>query len=596
MRILHSAIPLIVLGLGALAACGEKSATNTVASAQPVVEEVAKKELASLVMPAEVVAVFGSDDPRKVLGQLTKIIATVQPGGKSLEEQLVPGIADAFFLTSTDGFDLAKPVRFAMLDPKKRKDAAPVFAMHVSTKEKLLATLPPSKAENIENNQWSWDANGRKVFMNLDGDVAFLTMAADVFTTHKPFLRELGASTISGEAVSIINLDHISTLYSADIDAMVAQVKSQAELIKDENMKNGLAMMEGFASILKDLDTATVTLGVPDDGVVAKFAFRPKKGTSLATSFAALKSAGDPKFLSKLPKNAPVALIGSLSPEAFPLLEKYLDWYGAMNPAGGMLKGLMGAAKDSWSAMTGEFAFALFTQPDIEGVNIVALSGVKDADKMREAYRKMAGAADSEDFKKAGDQLGLKMTFDKGAYKVGDVEIDVQKSEFTKAPPQMQAMMSWFSETHYGVAKTESALAYGPNAKKTLTAYFDGKIAGGFSESPLWLRAKKNAVSDPLFLFLASPSEVMKLAGAPEMPGAPPADAAPLAISAGAKDGVIEVVLDIPSVQIAPTANGFMMLQMYMMKAAMGDGAGHDHAGHDHPGAKKPKPVLIKPN
>jgi hypothetical protein len=92
-------------------------------------------------------------------------------------------------------------------------------------------------------------------------------------------------------------------------------------------------------------------------------------------------------------------------------------------------------------------------------------------------------------------------------------------------------------------------VAYGPDGKDTLKLLFgasDPKSAVelGLDRGPGALRAKKNGAADSFMQLYVVPSALS---------GGGIGDGAGIVMTAGAKDGLLEVSIDVPTSQIAPT-------------------------------------------
>ncbi|MBL9023789.1 MAG: hypothetical protein JNL21_16465 [Myxococcales bacterium] len=561
MRNIRSLVPAAALALSLFgASCKDEkpvaeqpaSAAPSALSSSPKPEAPAtKKALVDVTMPDEVVAIAGVDSPVAVLDSLTKAIAAVQPGGEPLGKEAASALAERYDV-SEQTFDLGKPLSLAVFDPKKHATDPLVLVVRVGSKDKLLEGAKGDKKPDAGGGLVGWGSN----FARVDGEVAMISKDKELLEKNEPFLRELAGASAGGAATFVVPMQHVGALYGKDLDALAAQ----AEAFGPAEQAASTKQMFSFAqSALKELDNVTFALKPTDDGLSLDIGAKPTALSTWRAGLALLSAKETSKLAAKLPKESLVFATAIVPAEARPLAKKYFEWASSL-PGGGGLEGAMAIWEQSWDAMTGEFAMAVF-QLDDKPVAF-ALSGVTDAEKVRSAQRaaaeKVIGGPQSEQLKK----LGMKMTYKKAAYKVGDVEVDIMKTELAQgAPPGAAAVMSWFGETHSAVSGTEALVAYGPSAKTVLEAYLSGKLAGGLDASPVMDRAKKSSLKDALLVSAVAPTDLAAALGLPVEKRALP----PLTISVGSSDGALHLLVDLPAAQLPAIAVGAGALQSAAM-------------------------------
>jgi hypothetical protein len=203
-------------------------------------------------------------------------------------------------------------------------------------------------------------------------------------------------------------------------------------------------------------------------------------------------------------------------------------------------------------ALTGDFVMAA-TDLGGQGLTLAALMGVKDQDKAREAQREVAAVyqdpAAAEYYKK----MGVEMSLQKDAYKVGDVSVDIIQTKLAQLPPEaapMAAMLSNFLTQHLAIGKDTAVIAYGADARQTVEALLGG-AKGGLDQDKGVQRAVKNMAAHTWALMYVNAIDLareLKLGGmnplAAMLAGVDAETG--LAISFGATDGSAEMVFDVP--------------------------------------------------
>ncbi len=529
--------------------------SEAAASAAPAPAKVASQPITEVAMPAEAIGVVAASDPATLLADLTKTVQAVQPGARPLEGDLLPLVGRGFRLQSTAAIDLKRSASLAFFDLKKYSKAGFVASFHVTSRDELLAAAPADRRENVSGNQYAWG----DVFVNFDGDVVFLSGEEALFPTHGDFLRRLGAASSGPGASAVISIDHVGALYRADLDAAAKQFGAMASAPEAKSMEATFAMM---STALTELDTVTIDLRPAEGGLVLDFGAKPKALSTWNVAFRSLTAAAENPLAPKLPKESHAAAYATFPPSSRDVLLKYFEWATSLS---GMesLGGAMAGYKDVVESMTGDMAFGLFQLEGQSAPSLLAISGVTDAAKVKAAQRKMGEALKNADVKSAAGGK-LKMSFKKAAYKIGDVEVDVTKTEMEGAPPGLGDLMSWVGEGHSAVTKSEALLAYGPTARATLEAYLGGKVTGGLDASAMVIDAKKHGVKGAIATAAFSASHVMSMLGVSQAAVSKGA----VSMTFGAVGGALHFVLHVPDAQLLPLAGGLEALQ----RAAMGAG------------------------
>ncbi len=465
-------------------------------------------------------------------------------------------LADRYGLAA-DAIDLSKPVQLAVFDPKKHGLDPLVVVVRVASKDKLLAGAKGTPKPDAGDGLIGWGAS----YARVEGEVAMISQDKDLLVKHASFLRELAAASSGGGVTCVVPMQHIGALYGKDIEALSSQATAMTPPDQAKTLEQTFSFMK---AALTELEHVSINLAPTDDGLSLDIGATPTSLSTWRLAFGALRTKGDSKLLTKLPKDSVAVATANFPPETRPLFKKYLEWVGSL-PGGGGVDGALSAWEESWDALSGDLAFSVF---ELDGKPVtIGITGVTDPAKVRDAQRKVAEKVtqgpQSDELKK----LKVKISFKKAAYKIGDVEVDVTKTEFGAPPPGMESFVAWLGETHGAVTPTESIVAYGPSAKAVLEAYIGGKLPGGFDGSPAMARAKKSAVKDAVATFTMTPDDVAAMFGLP----VPRSDAPPLTISLGTSDGTLHLGVDLPASQLSPIA---VMFGALTSRAGGGPGGG----------------------
>ncbi len=560
MRVLEKSVGsvsrwVLVLALGAsVFACEEKKPSPPVASASAEAakppEPIAKHALADLVSPPDVVLFGGIESLAKVGDPISDMAAVVNPGGPKLSSQIPKIAAETLGLGAADGLDLDKPIRIAILDPKKHNRGFGVFLFHVKSETTLLETAPPNKAINDQGNGYGWDIPGGRVYLNLVGDVAVFTMEPATFTQNQAFLKELSVATGPAGATFIARAANIVALYGGDMEQALASMKTQQSAQSGpaaQALGNVIRLDEGALAALKELDTVTISLRPSDDGLIMSYGLKPRSGTPLESTFKSLKPKPANALLARFPKDTPAYFAASLSPDSMQSMKSAMKWMLSLSLPPEQAERFTASWSDLVAASTGDFVVGGFKGKD--GFSFGGMSGITDAAKAHSAQSAMLKMYDDPALKTALETAGVKATVKEKAYKIGEFDVSTTKSELKNMPPGAAAALSTFLETHMMITQDAALVASGPNGKTTLEMLYgasDAKsaIELGLDRGPGALRAKKNGAADSFMQVYVVPSALS---------GGGIGDGAGIVMTVGAKDGLLEISLDVPTSQIAPT-------------------------------------------
>lgn len=560
---------------GAVAGCDDEKKPDGVAPTKT--QEVAPSgPIEDLEAPAEVVTFGGSDS---LVSLANEVGAVGGPMGSAAINPAMIGkaMAKTFGLKNDGAFALDKPFRFAMVDPKNL-DEPLVLIVSMTKKEELVALLPQDHKKDDAGNAISYPVNGETVYLNFVDELAVFSLDKELFAKHKPFLVELAGSKVASEGVAVVSASNATKMYDKELDDAVAEAEralgqQQGTPMGGDGMKK---MAQWFASTAKELDRLVVRVDGLDDGGKLAFDLIPKAESALKKTFDAL---GEQKLelLDEVPADAPMAMVAAMDPDTTGELTQSLTaWSLQLSLGDEVDEELTKAMDDYWKASTGQMAFAAHAVPNVEGLRFSGLFGVRDAEKARAAQKVLRGIYERDSFKKTYAELGLTMTFQPDAYKVGDVPVDrvVAKLDETAGDANLEralgptaALFSDLMNTHVAIASPLGVMAYGQDGKSVIEAWLGGDVPGGLHEAPGMVSALKHAAPGLFMIMYGKPLEVMKALGV-----SPPQGQAAqgkggdrgLALSAGAEKGTLHVVLDLPTTQVAALMSAAMTMQRGM--------------------------------
>lgn len=569
---------LLVLALacgGAVAGCDDEKKPDGVAPTKT--QEVAPSgPIEELKAPAEVVTFGGSDS----LVSLAKKIGAVggPMGSAAVNPAMIgKGMAKTFGLKNDGAFALDKPFRFAMVDPKNLKEPI-VLIVSMTSKDELVALLPQDHKKDDRGNAISYPVNGETVYLSFIDEFAVFSQDVELFAQQKAFLVQLAGSKVGSEGVAVVSASNATKMYAKELTDAVAE--AEKALAKQPGMPMGgdgmKKMAQWFATTAKELDRVVIRLdGLADGGKLA-FDLIPKEGSDLKKTFGAL---GKQKLelLDEVPADAPMAMVAAMDPDSTGELTQSLTaWSLQLSLGDDVDEELEQAMDDYWKASTGQMAFAAHAVPNVEGLRFSGLFGVRDAEKARAAQKVLRGIYQRDAFKKTYDELGVTMTFKPAAYTVGDVPVDRVEAKLDdtagnanlgQALGPSAALFSDLMNTHVAIASPLGVMAYGQDGKAVIEAWLGGDMPGGLDQTPGMVRALKHAAPGLFMVMYGKPLEVMKAMGvaAPQGGQADQGGDSGLALSAGADEGTLHVVLDLPTTQVAALMGAAMT-----MKGGMG--------------------------
>ena len=552
-----SALALAVATTG----CDDKKSDKVTT---PTKEVVASGPLEKLKAPANVLVYGGTDNPIKLLGKLDAFVGAVT-GAATKPEMAAAGLQMSFKLTDAKVIDLSKPIRVAVFDPKTNPNPL-MIAFGTTGKDKLKAALPADKKTDDVGNAFSYPAGGRTIYVNFIDDFVVMTHASGMFAKQRPFIKTLLGSKVSGQAAVIVPVKNINTLYKTEMAAAQQQMVAVSQKLgkqpglTPEQLRD---TMKSAFEVFGDLDTVLATTrDTSDGGLVLAFDVAAKKGSATQKMLA---SVGPSKLegLAKLPADAAFALAMSWGTGSGKWSQKLFRWSLKMMFGGNKAAEKYLAPMNAYMASTtGEIGVAGHSLEGSDDLGIVMQTGIKDIEAARKAWDEMTALYKDKEFLEAYKKMGIDFSFNKAAYKVGDVSVATSGTKLTKEFAEKAklgsgaaaAMLEGVTSTHMALTKDGQVTAFGKDPKPLMEAWLGGKIKGGLDKAPGVVRARKNAAPGSFFFLYGSPLAVarkIKIGGKKLFPQAPagPAPKNGLAFSLGAKDGRLHVVIDLPSEQ-----------------------------------------------
>jgi hypothetical protein len=523
---------------------------NQTAPAVSATKDKENKEIAAtgalekLAAPAGIMAFGGADSPEALI---TSVAAAMGQAGAMLTPQLAAaGLAKDFSLQE-GAIDLSKPARFVVADPKTFKEPVLLAFTAKGGREGVEKALPADKKKDDAGNAYSYTAGSKTAYLNFVADWAVISRDKDVFAKNGDFVKQLLGAKTTAPVAAVVSVKNLVDKFGPEIEQGLAKI-GQMPAQPGVNPEQLAAMMQGMASMARDADTVVVSASAPDKGFVMTIDARAKTGTDLAKT-AESATAGKLALLSKLPKDAAFAFAMSMDTDKVsPLMKSLMQWSMKATFAGAGEK--IGALTESFmKACNGEFAFAGYKPSAGEDFAMVSLTGVRDAAAIKKGWQAVyKDPAVAENFKK----IGMELTVKPDAYKVGAVSVTTQETKFTGKHPsqaQMQALFGGGINSHYAVSTDLAIVAMAKDPKPVLEAWLGGKVDGGFDQTPGFGKAKGRAADNAFVIGYGSIGGVLSALRIPGAPQLPPGDDG-MAFSAGAKDGALRLVIDIPAGQV----------------------------------------------
>jgi len=569
MRFRHAHGVLLALALGAGSfgtACSDDKPTNApeaTTSATPTTDDTKSIALVEIAAPADFIVYGGADDLLGLLSAGDGLAKQLSPGGPGMTDMLIPAIQDQLALKGDAGLALDKPLRFAIIDPKKHQKNALVLILSIKGREGFEKALPETHKKDVDGNALSWSASGKDIYANFIGETLVLTPDKTTFATH----RKEGLETLKKQAKP---------------PALVEGGDSAAAGVGD--------IFNWLGGAVRELDKIEVTGRASDDGAILNLVVHAKAGSDTQKTLESIEPSGD-KLVAKLPANTAGFLSVSVKPASLDKLERLIKWSTSLGFGGTAPDEMVAASMDYWKSSTGEFAMAAMPVEGTEGLKFVMITGVKDADAARKSKRKMVAMYDDPETKKIYEKMGLDLTYREAAYKIGDIEVDTSKTKRSGPAannPGMELMKSFMS-THAAIADDWSVLTYGDDGKKVLEAFLGGKLEGDVTKTPGVQRAYGNAAPGRFMFTYVNTGRLSRALATDAASMLVPIEGPGLALSVGAKDGKLHIALDLPSKDVT----GIMMLATQAQGALLGgvSGLSAPPPGLSAPPGLQPSPV-----
>lgn len=547
----------LAAALACLAGLGcddDKPETAPAATAEAAKQEVAPGgAIETLAAPDEVIVYGGADDLTAMAEKLKKAYPALGP---SLDPAaLSAAFVQRYKITDPSVIELSKPVRFAVIDPKNASDPM-VLLVPTKGKEAFEKALPADKKADDAGNTWSLKAGGRTAYVNMIDQWAVFAGSPEAFKKHKDFLVKLAGATLSQPAMIVVDANHTTQIFGKDLETGVAGLKEEMKGqpgVTGGSLAGLESLFDGFVEVAKQADKLVLQLAPIDDGALLKVDVHPKKGSDLAKTFDEL---GQEKLdlLSKAPKDAPLVVAWSMNPDSASELTKGL-WRWSLQFMGGADSDpkFAEAMETYWKATNGDVLAVAHELEGKPGLRFSMIFGVRDAEKAREAQKTLRGLYDDPAVKSTYKDMGLEMKYQDDAYKIGDVSVstittDMKNDDLAKLGPGAGIFNSMLTQ-HFAIGDELGVIGYGTDGKEAVTAWLEEKVAGGFEGTDPAKKALEYAAPGTFLLAYAQASPLASAFKGDEKPGT--AGKRGLVLSAGAKGGVLHLVVDVPQEQVA---------------------------------------------
>ncbi|MCC6525256.1 MAG: hypothetical protein IT373_21565 [Polyangiaceae bacterium] len=581
------------VGAGPACTCGDRaaapgaSASAAAREAAPAVPDtpLVAGSFAELVAPPEIYLVGGIQSVDRLARAAQAIVAGIAPGATTPLAAAGPAVAQRLGLSGPSGLDFGQPIHFALFNPNGKDPS--VFVFGLKSREAFVQTLPASRQANVQGNAYAYGKVG-DAFVNFVGGHAVFTHAPDTFARHRDFLARLAGASLPSDLAVTLAVKNLVTGMGPDLEravgafrrALAGRAEASAELGGAAASLG--AVLDWVVGAAKDLDHVAATASFAD-GALVRVEVVPARGSALEKTVGGLVALEPPaqSLLASYPALVPFVLATHLdASRVAPLHEELGRVLTRMLPYPPEVRGpLLDASQKLLSALTGEMVLAAHGVPDGDGLGLTASMVVKDAAQASKALAAWGDALADRRLAAVYAKLGIALERKKAAYKLGAIAFDTLEAKLDPAKaaelgPAAGALADLMT-LHFGVGKERAYLAYGPKAKAALEALVGGKLAGGFEADPAVARARERGVPAPLLFLYAQPLELVKaLAQAQTDPRAkrvkdglsllPPSKAG-VALSVGAKDGALSLVLDAPAEQLQRLVELAVLVKMSSM-------------------------------
>jgi hypothetical protein len=551
-RFARLAMVIAVAGAPFLLACAKKEKADEKSNVPtPTKEIVATGPMEKLPAPAGVIAFGGTESAEAGMKALAAILG--RAGAMMSPAVAAGGLQQALGLQA-DVVDLAKPMRIAIIDPKSFPEPRLLAFSMKAGREAFVKALPADHKKDDGGNAYSYSNRGKTNYVSFIDEFAIVTGHKDVFAKNRDFIRQLLGSKASGQAALLVAMKNVTATFGKEMDGLVEQAAAapRGGIGNPEQMK---AALQGMMGIARELDTLVITATVPDNGLVLTLDGRAQPDTALA-KIATGSSPGKLALLPKLPKDAAFAAVFSMDADRLsPLMSQMMQWSMKLSSPTGNDK-LASISESFLKACTGEFGFVGYRHSGSDNLTMVSLTGVRDAAAVKKGWDELVKLYQESSFVDALKKKGVEITAKPDAYKVGAVSVNALDYKFGAAgagpaAERMRKMMGALSSSHSAVKDDLAVVAMGKDAKTALTAWLEGKVDGGLDQAPAIARAKSRAADNASVLAwgsIASMIAAMPVPGADRLPAMQGGNG--LALSVGAKDGSLRIVLDLSAEEI----------------------------------------------
>jgi hypothetical protein len=532
----------------------DKPEVAPTATAEAVKQEVAPGgPLDALTAPDDVIVYGGADDLNALADKLKKAYPALGP---MLDPAaLSAAFAERYKIGDASVIDLSKPVRFAIVDPKKADDPM-VLMVPTKGKEAFEKALPADKKSDDAGNTWSLKASGRTAYVNMIDGWAVFAGSPEAFKKQKEFLVKLAGASLSQPLMVVVDAKHTSQIYGTDLESGIEKVKAE---MKDQPGVTGGSMaglgslLDGFVDVAGQADKLVLQLATLDDGALLKADIHPKKGSELAKTFDGL---GQEKLdlLGKAPKDAPLVVAWSMDPDNASELTKGLWRWSLQFMGTDDSDPKYGEAMEAyWKATDGDVLAVAHEVEGKPGLRLSMIFGVRDAEKAREAQKTLRGLYGEPAVKDRYKDMGIELKYKDDAYKVGDVSVstlttDLKKDgDLEKLGPGADLFRSMLTQ-HFAVGDELGVVGYGTDGKDAVQAWLGGKVPGGFDGTDAAKKALEHAAPGTFLIAYGQAAPLANAFTGSEGKVAPAKRG--LVLSAGAKGGVLHFVIDVPQEQV----------------------------------------------
>jgi len=479
--------------------------------------------------PAAALVMAGTPSLDAVLNTVKALAETAGAGAMvagDTKKRALDGLKMAMEVTDASWLDTAKPIRLAVMDPKRYGQNGAAVVLPITAKDKVLASLKADAKKGHEGHAAYFELRGMPTYLDfVDGHVV-MTSNAEVFGRAKAAITDKLVKWTPTKPLEVqLDMNAVNTLYAQDLkraQAMAKELYGQMAKIQGQGNLGDLAganldMLFGF---VESASMIGMRLDAKNGHLLTDLVVKGKSGTGIEQFANAMKGQTS-SLVASVPKGAWFSMASNIDGRKIPALKElqgiairsYVQMLNIKDE--GKVKKIDAVLEKLWQLTEGDGAASI----GMDGTFPMAFQYVAtmtDAKKAQAAYHELTGMVIEillEQAAAAGQklpikkdmglvniiqamgkmtgQMGVKLAASSGP--AGGANLDVMELEvdWAKLPPAMaqqdnikmvKAVLGSKLQFAFAYAGKNMAMAIGPNGKTIAPKLASGKFDGGSPE------------------------------------------------------------------------------------------------------------------